>query len=333
MWRCEQRGRVSSAFVPSAFVLTTSRAKRYERMLKHHGIHPNGGPLDDPISPTKKSAPIAKASKKRKHEDPSGPIKQDGNEERKAHSSKRPRFEHQLEVKQEPIQMGFPPYVFHTMMLPPGSHMPRHMPPFMHPVIPNSLSHPSQVAQPAFPMIPSIQNNPQFFIPPNQMQSFPGNQNPPALCQEPNQSAPFEDFCSQDFGTGSFETLLHGEQIDPLIQKDSPLYEQLPATVPQELQQTSKEPKAEMLSCIKAEPSQPTGAPLLDPGSHMRQPSPPTSASETKDVISFKVATLDADAEMKTGAPVATASGTANAEADNFRPVKRETKSCIFISD
>ena len=119
MWYCEQGSGVSSLLVAICHCReanhTFGRAKRYERLMKANGIHPNGGPSTPspitapPATKTLSKASIAKAAaaKKRKIEGTSASrMKQDEEEDDTLVKPKLEPFPQQhahLAVKAEPV--------------------------------------------------------------------------------------------------------------------------------------------------------------------------------------------------------------------------------------
>lgn len=155
-------------YIGKALELTPDRAKRYERMLKNHGIHPNGGPLHDPLPPTRRRLSTPKTSKKRKYHDASPQsksLKPDNDECQKPsmrrHPIPRNDFHH---VKQEPPLMGFQPYMpYHQMMPHPHAFMHRQIPSPIQPGVPH-MSHQSNQPHP-LGMMSGLQPNNYFGMP------------------------------------------------------------------------------------------------------------------------------------------------------------------------
>jgi hypothetical protein len=116
VWYCEQRSSVCRHLTTSLEAEANDchrRAKRYERLMKANGIHPNGGPSTSPsttASPAAKSlskGAIAKAAaaKKRKIEGtPAARIKHDEEDDAvKPKSEPYPRQNTYIRVKAEPV--------------------------------------------------------------------------------------------------------------------------------------------------------------------------------------------------------------------------------------
>ena len=137
MWCCEQRSGVSFGKDETFMLwLSTRRAKRYERMLKSHGINPHGGGTwESSVSPGQKQAMIARPVKKRKLDDGIGySTLLDGGSD-SSPPIKKPQPEMQYRLKQEqppfPQQITFPNYPYHPMIPQHFQHVPQHLQTFM----------------------------------------------------------------------------------------------------------------------------------------------------------------------------------------------------------
>lgn len=304
-------------------------------MLKHHGIHPNGGPLDSPAPLRKSSLSTPKVSKKRKCEEVNGITKQDENEERKAPVPKRLKNEQRQEIKQEPPPMTYPPYPFHPMMPTQIPYHARPMPPYMHQGIPHGQTHfmPHMSPPPHNPysMMPGMHNNHQFMVPIHQMQPFPISQNVPPQPQDSSGLGSFDDFCNQDFGSSSFEMLLHGESAETRTRNEAFQFET--PTVSQEPQQTSTNLlPGETFTHVKAEPCQSIHTSLCGVESSNEPPSVPLSTQENM---------IDPSATSTAAEPSLPAVSDTSIEAiqhstgtEIVLPFKQENEeNCIFISD
>lgn len=315
-------------------MLTATRAKRYERMLKHHGIHPNGGHLDIPAPLRKSSVPTPKVSKKRKCEDVSGTIKQDEDEERKLPVPKRFRNEQHQEIKQEPPPMTYPPYPFHPMMPPQVPYHPRPMP-YMHQGMPHSqphfMQHLPHPPQNPYSMMPSMHNNHQFMMPIHQMQPFSINQTMPSQSQDSNNLSSFDDFCNQDFGSGSFETLLHGEPAATRVPNEF-LHSETPP-VSQGSQQMSMNLQPEKTPTqVKAEPCQSFDSPICDVAS-TNEPLP-VSLSTQESMTDLSAISAVAEPSLPVLSNIPTEPIQHSTEIETALAFKQENEeNCILISD
>jgi len=178
------------------------RAKRYERMLKAHGIHPHGGPLEATSIAREKGTYATKSSKKRKLEGTSPFMHQAEIEEQKYQTPQRlPRTPH---VKQEPPPMGYQPYMHRHMM----SHQPPLMQHQISHFMPQRIGHmPRYVGTPPpYRAMPAMPHNNNFVLP-----HLPMNQTLSSFNHDQDQHTlnSFDGLYDSDFtNCGSFESLL-----------------------------------------------------------------------------------------------------------------------------
>ncbi|KAK5096273.1 hypothetical protein LTR70_003088 [Exophiala xenobiotica] len=229
-------------------VSKAAAAKRYERMLKAHGIHPHGGPLEATAISGERGTYGAKTSKKRKLEETSPFMHHTEIEEQKYQIPQRlPRAPY---VKQEPLPMGYQPYMHRQMMSHQPPFMQQQMPHFM----PQRMGHVPYSARtpPPYQMMPGMPHDNSLMIPPLSM-----NQALPPFNHEQDQHTlnSFDGYYNSDFNNcESFENLLSGSSdgtndIRGNAETQSPLakLEQTDAT----LQKGASTP-------IKSEPNAPT---------------------------------------------------------------------------
>lgn len=224
------------------------RAKRYERMLKAHGIHPHGGPLEATAVSRERGTYGAKSSKKRKLEEISPFMHHTEIEEQKYQIPEQlPRTP---QMKQEPLPMGYQPYMHRRMV--------SHRPPFVQQQMPHFMPqhmgrvHYSARTPPPYQMIPGMPHNNTFMIPPlstNQaLPPFDHNQDQHTLNS-------FDDFYDPGLNNcESFENLLSGSSsrtndICGNAETQSPLAK---------LEQTDTTLQIGASTPIKAEPNVPT---------------------------------------------------------------------------
>lgn len=173
-------------------------------MLKAHGIHPHGGPLEATAISRGRSTYGVKSPKKRKPEEISPFMHHTEIEEQKYQIPQRlPRTPH---VKQEPLPIGYQPYM-HRQMMP-------HQPPFMQQqmphFIPQRMGHMPHSARtpPPYQMMPGMPYTNSLKIPPLSM-----NQALPPFNHDQDQHTlnSFDDFYNFDFNNcEGFENLLSG---------------------------------------------------------------------------------------------------------------------------
>jgi len=180
------------------------RAKRYERMLKAHGIHPHGGPLEATAVSRERGTYGAKASKKRKVEEISPFMHHTEIDEQKYQIPQ--RLPHAPYVKQEPLPMGYQPYMHRQTMSHQPPFMQQEMPHFM----PQRMGHTQYSARtpPHYQMMPGMPHNNNFMIPPlSTNRALP----PFNHEQDPHTLNSFDGYYNSDFNNcESFENLLSG---------------------------------------------------------------------------------------------------------------------------
>ena len=204
-------------FRPIPHLVQTDRtrsAKRYERMLKAHGIHPHGGPLDSSSGVGERSTGAMKASRKRKLDDTSPFMYHIERKDRKPPMpSQSPRTPGPHHINSEMSSMGYQPYTYYPTTLHQPPSMQRPMPRFL-PQITGAMLRSAEIPPP-YSMMPAMAHNKEFVKPPNQSSPFPMNQPPLAsTSSDPDQKDlnPFDDFWNSDSTRyESFEGLLNGD--------------------------------------------------------------------------------------------------------------------------
>lgn len=194
-------------------MLTVCSAKRYERMLKSHGVNPHGGAWEAPTSYKRKSlcATYPKLPHKRKLDEDLDYFKYDDEEEDVKFEQKRQRAQRKPHVKQETMtgpnaeimyQNGFHPAVPHR----PYPYMQRPMPPYMH-------THPAQAQHflgMPYAHMPNRQWANNSFLPPAHYMPPPNSS-----MHSPTQQSPkglfVPDHNEAQFGHDSFEGMLNAE--------------------------------------------------------------------------------------------------------------------------
>lgn len=228
-------------------------------MLKAHGIHPGGGPLESLATFRDRSSCAMKASKKRKLNDTSPFMWHDEIEDQKPRMpQQRPRTPGLHNIKQEPPPMGYQPYMYHPMMSHQSPYMQRPVPQYV-PQGMGQMPH-APGATPQYQMMPGMFHHNNFMMPPHQMPPFPTNQALPPLSHDQDQAnlSSFDDFCGSDFTKcESFEGMLNGDSSMPNNICDTP-DTQKPSF---KQEQTSASLQVEPLPPIKSESNHP---PLFD---------------------------------------------------------------------
>lgn len=276
-----------------------NRAKRYERMLKTHGINPQGGPLDNPPPTRERNVTTTpKPSKKRKADDVSGFIKHHEDEEKKPHHLKRSRADNhrQTEAHQGTPLIDYlhPPYVgYHPMMGTPG-------PPFISRPLPPSNMHPSMQyggmpppmqnishqSHASHPMFPGPNSNHHFMMPlQHQMQPFNMSLNIPSSNKDNRSSNVLDEIAGYDFGDNGFESFLYG---NPATSQNR-VEQYRPETILQPQMLTTSTLQPELHGQVKIEPHQAPPSTFIEPKllSEVTSSPPPIQLDTKSDPVSL----------------------------------------------
>ncbi|KAK5071555.1 hypothetical protein LTR64_004667 [Lithohypha guttulata] len=232
-------------------------AKRYERMLKSHGVHPHGGVWDSSAHRREDAmtSPMLKQPRKRK-QDETLTFFRDEDDDVNIQKTKRLCTYRQPRVKQElPSQIpptGYPAYMYHPAFVqqpyPYMQHLTQsgmgHPPPFTGGTLAHPPFHQPQGHSSAFAMTSQLS---PFTMPAQPLQ--------PASDHQPDYGA-LNDIYNQNFSAfDGFENLLQGDEAmsTNAVNDSKPLMDLT------EADQTVAEPKHSDSVTIKSEPT-----PILD---------------------------------------------------------------------
>lgn len=153
----------------------------------------------------------------------------------------------------------------------------------------------------------------------------------PPPSHDSNALGSFDDFCNQDFGNASFESLLHGDPAGTRLPNE--VFQSETSSVPQETQQTSIDLQPEKISGqIKAEPCQSLDSPVRDVGASHELVAKPLLVSNPSNDCPIVTTTAEPDVAETSSTPTAAIHHPRVIE--TTFPFKQENDAnCIFISD